>query len=97
MDYLERKYLWKVTYTDKTDGTRGVAAYFTNKNDAERYCREECRGSDPAVLQASLWVGQDDGLFYQVTAKQIPVDVSAHRRRALEKLTADEKLALGIT
>lgn len=93
----EVEYLWAVTYTSRDDGHRLTAAVFTDQKEADKYCRERAFGEKQAVVQTSLWKNEWSGKFYEVSMREVHVDQPLHRKRGLEKLTEQERNALGVS
>jgi hypothetical protein len=93
----EIEYLWAVTYTSRDDGHRLTAAVFTDRKEADKYCRERAFGIDQKVVQSSLWMDTDSGKYYEVTKREVDVDGPVHRERAWAKLSPAERNALGVT
>jgi hypothetical protein len=92
----EAEYLWSVTFTSRDDGHRCTAAWFTDRDEAEAFCRRERYGDDQRVVQTSLW-RSDDGEYFEVSVRAVPVDEHVHRRNAMQKLSPSEMRALGLS
>jgi hypothetical protein len=94
MTLTEYKYIWAVTFLGE-DGQTVIAAYFTDKIEADRFCQKKQFGYCQRVVQHTLWK-DDNNVFYTVNYKNADVDKYVHIRNALNKLTEQEKLALDI-
>ena len=88
--------LWAVTYTSRDDGHRITADVFSERSEAERFCRKNRYGHDQRVVQTSLWQDTLNGKYYRLSMSEVAVDSPLLRERALAKLTPDEKGALGL-
>ena len=89
------EYVWAVTFTSRDDGHRCTAAYFSDRGEADLFCRERVFGDDQTVVQTTLWKDAA-GTFFQVRYTPVKVDENVHRREALKKLSVAEKRALGL-
>ncbi len=89
--------LWAVTYINRDDGHRMTAAVFTDRNQADVYSRATRFGNHQSISQVSLWKDAVSGKFYEISKREVFVDLPLHRKRALEKLTEEERSALGVS
>lgn len=94
MALVPNEYMWAVTYNSRDDGHRLVAAYFKERSDADLHCKQTDHGIDQQVVQTTLW--QEDGRWYVVSQREVEVDEPLIRKRAISKLSEEEKRVLGI-
>lgn len=92
--YLERdEYIWAVNGVSPDDGHNVTLAYFSNRDDADKYARE--RQSYKAIaVQTTLY--KSGGRYYLVRMEEVQVDELIHYQNALAKLTEQERRALGV-
>ena len=95
MTLERREYLWAVAYESRDDGHRVTAAVFTDREEAERF-RKEGGEHNSAVVQTSLWYCPNTEKYFEAKLTTVPVDNHTIRQRALAKLTAQERDALGV-
>lgn len=91
----EYEYIWAVSATDLNDHTRNYIAYFTDQKEAGLFANDQHPSARATVVQTTLWKDQN-GHWYKVSAESVPVDITVLRRKALNKLDAAERQALGL-
>ncbi len=87
-------YMWAITCLSPDDGHRVTVAYFSKKEEADKLCGTKAYGKDQAVVQCTLWTDGDH--WYQVEMREVGVDTSLIRQRAMAKLSDEEKRVLGL-
>lgn len=102
MTLTEYDGVWAVTFESLDDGHRLTADYFTDKSEADEFAGRFRGGKDPRVVQVSLWHTCDNPCnrkWYKIEGSrhvEVLVDRQYYRKSGLEKLSPQEKRALGI-